>query len=95
MTCNSAGMDQDALSAFQHNLSALNPCRSQLCILFAMKCAAAPVSLTNNDYIKLYDEGVSDEEIVDIVALSALGNYLDTIADALQLDVDDVFKTAS
>jgi alkylhydroperoxidase/carboxymuconolactone decarboxylase family protein YurZ len=37
-------------------------------------------------------EGVSDEEIVEIIALAALGNYLDTLADALRVDVDDVFK---
>ncbi len=34
--------------------------------------------------------GISDSEIIEIVALAALGGYLDAIADALKIDVDEM-----
>lgn len=94
-TCKSVGVDENTLSALQNNLSALSPRRSQKCILFAVKCAASPSQMSEEDFEDLRMEGVSDEEIVDVIALAALGNYLDTVADALAMDIDDVFKTGS
>lgn len=94
-TCKSVGVDEDTLAALQSNLSALSPRRSQKCIRFALKCASTPSSMIEKDFEELRVEGVSDSEIVDIVALAALGNYLDTVADAFAMDIDDVFKTAS
>ena len=61
-----------------------------MCIRFALKAAIEPTTLSASDFDGLRDEGMSDEEIV---ALAALGNYLDTVADAMHLDIDDVFKT--
>lgn len=94
-TCKSVGVDEKTLSALQNNLSALSPRRSQKCILFAMKCAGSPSQMSEKDFEDLRVEGVSDEEIVEVIALAALGNYLDTVADALAIDIDDVFKTSS
>ncbi len=39
-------------------------------------------------------QGVSDEEIIEVISLAALGNYLDTLADALKVPVDSVFRDA-
>ena len=51
-------------------------------------------SLTDADYEEVRNQGVSDEEMVEIIALAALGNYLDTIADSLKLPVDDFIAQA-
>ena len=34
------------------------------------------------------ERGVSDEELVEIIQIAAIGNYLDTLADALKIEVD-------
>ena len=70
----------------------MTPRRVQQIVKFAQKCASAPATVTDDDYESVRAEGVSDEEIVEIIALAALGNYLDTLADAIRVDVDDVFK---
>ncbi len=38
--------------------------------------------------------GVSDEEIVEIISLAALANYLNTIADSMQIDLDEAISAA-
>ena len=57
---------------------------------FYLKAAKSPKDLSGGDFEKLRDLGINDTEIVEIVALAALGGYLDAIADALRIDVDDV-----
>lgn len=92
MTCKTVGIDEDTLRALEKDLEALTPRRVQQIVKFAQKCASAPMTVTEEDYENVRAEGVSDEEIVEIIALAALGNYLDTLADAIRVDVDDVFK---
>ena len=53
-----------------------------------------PQSLVDDDYQAIRDQGMSDEEIVEVISLAALGNYLDTIADSLKLDVDEAISEA-
>ncbi|MFT5182076.1 MAG: alkylhydroperoxidase family enzyme, partial [Alphaproteobacteria bacterium] len=48
--------------------------------------------LTDGDFDKLRDMGISDAEIVEIVALSGMGVYLNIVADALKIEVDDMIK---
>jgi alkylhydroperoxidase family enzyme len=68
--------------------------RVQKIVEFARKCAMDRHSLTSADYESLRELGVSDEELVEIVALAALANYLDTISDSLKLEVDDAIAQA-
>jgi hypothetical protein len=37
---------------------------------------------------------VGDRELVEIVALAALGNYMDTLADGLKVEVDEIVSQA-
>ena len=92
MTCKTVGIDEDTLAALENDLEALTPKRVQQIVSFAKKCANRPQTITEDDYDQVRAEGVSDEEIVEIISLAALGNYLDTLADAIRVDVDDVFK---
>lgn len=95
MTCKTIGIDENTLAALEKDLEALTPRRVQQIVSFAEQAANRPQTITQDDYDRVRAEGVSDEEIVEIVALAALGNYLDTVADALQVDVDDVFKAST
>jgi alkylhydroperoxidase family enzyme len=64
----------------------------QAIVSFGVKAAMAPNDMTDADYDKLRNMGISDSEIVEIVALAGLGVYLNFVADALKIDVDDMIK---
>jgi len=94
VTCRTVGIDEDTLSALDDNLEVLSPKRVQAIVSFARKCAMNPQSLVSDDYQSLREQGINDQEIVEIISLAALGNYLDTIADSLKLDVDEAISQA-
>ena len=94
VNCMSSGIDEETLAALENDLESLSPVRVQIIIRFAEKCAFDRFSLTDADYDEVRAQGISDEEMIEIVGLTALGTYLDIIADSLKLDVDDVIKQA-
>ena len=91
VTCKSLGVEEDTLAALDGNLQALAPQRVQAIVTFAQKCALDPQSLEEADYDDVRNQGISDQEMVEIIALAALGNYLDTLADAMKIEIDSVF----
>jgi uncharacterized peroxidase-related enzyme len=94
VTCRTLGVDEDTLVALNRNLSALSPQRVQTIIKFAVKCATDGQQLTKADYDQVREEGINDEELMEIIALAALGNYLDTLTDAMKLEIDSVYAQA-
>jgi len=91
VTCKSLGVEEDTLAALDGNLQALAPQRVQAIIMFAQKCALDPQALDQADYDNIRAQGINDQEIVEIISLAALGNYLDTLADAMKIEIDSVF----
>lgn len=90
----SAGVDEATLSALAEDPDALEPGRDAAIVKFACKAALEPKSLGAADYEELKDRGVSETELVEIVGLAALGNYMDTLADALKVPLDDIIIQA-
>jgi uncharacterized peroxidase-related enzyme len=88
-TCMSAGIDSDTLAALDRDLDGLSPVRIQSIVKFAQKCARDRAHLSDADYESVRVQGVSDQEILEIIALAALANFLNTIADSLKLEIDD------
>jgi alkylhydroperoxidase family enzyme len=86
------GVDESMLAAVGNNLGSVTPERVQAIVAFGVKAAMSTGDLTDADYDKLRDMGISDSEIVEIVALSGLGVYLNIVADALKIEVDDMIK---
>jgi alkylhydroperoxidase family enzyme len=41
------------------------------------------------DYEAVREQGVTDEEIVELIVIAAVANFSDTMADALKLEVDE------
>ena len=87
-TCRTLGIDEATLHALIHDLPHLTPERVRTTIQFALKVARAPKSLVRDDYDALRAQGVSDEEIVEIIHVAAMGNSGDVLADALKIEVD-------
>ncbi len=94
VTCKTLGVEEDTLAALDSNLEALAPQRVQTIVKFAQKCALNPQGLTAADYDAVRDQGIGDQELMEIIALAALGNFLDTLADGMKVQVDSVFKEA-
>ena len=94
VTCRSIGIDEDILAALDSDLEALSPKRVQEIVTFAVKCATDRLNLTDEDYERVRAQGVSDQELTEIIALAALGNYGDTLADSLKIEVDPMIKQA-
>jgi uncharacterized peroxidase-related enzyme len=92
VTCKTLGVEEDTLVALQEDLSAVAPERVQAIVTFAQKCALTPQDLTAADYDAVRDHGVTDQELAEVIGLAALANYLDTLADAMKIDVDAVFQ---
>jgi uncharacterized peroxidase-related enzyme len=86
--CMSAGIDDQTLAALDGNLSDLSPMRVRSIVEFAQKCARDRADLSEADYEKLRVEGVTEKEILEIIALAALGNFLNTFTDSLKLQAE-------
>lgn len=87
--CRTLGVDEATLTALSENMADVTPERVQAIVAFAVKSAKTPTAVGQADYDALREMGISDAEIVEIVTLAALGVYLDVLADALKVDVDE------
>jgi len=60
-------------------------------MLFALKCARDPQSLTTGDYAGLRSYGLSDNEILEIISMAGLAVYANILADATGMEADAMF----
>jgi uncharacterized peroxidase-related enzyme len=89
LTCRTLGIDEDTLEMLAKDLGNVSPKRIQAVIQFAVQCALDPQSLTAEDYNRVRAQGVSDEELVEIIFIAGIANFSDTLADALKIEVDE------
>jgi len=94
LTCRSLGIEDSALQSLQGDLSGVTPERTRAIVGFARKAALEPQSLRRSDYDTVRRHGVGDRELVEIVGLAALGNFMDTLADGLKVEVDEIVSQA-
>ena len=80
------GVDEEMLEALVKDLDAVKPQRLREIINFAVNCALKPQGLTETDYDRMRGQGVSEEELLEIVAWAALAMYNNTLADAMKMD---------
>ena len=88
-TCMSSGMDNDTLAALDRDLDQLSPMRVQTIVKFGLKCARDRAHLGSADYDTVRAQGVTEEEILEIIGLAALGNFLNTFSDSLKIELDE------
>lgn len=86
--CREIGVDQETLEKLAHDLGNVNPKRLQVIMEFALKCALNPQGLVAEDYELVREQGVSEEELIQIIFLAALGNFNDTMADSIKSEPD-------
>lgn len=83
--CRSLGIDEEMLEALVHDLDTVAPKRTQEIIKFAVRCALDPQGLTEVDYDRVREQGLSDEEVVELIGWAAIAMYNDTISDSMKL----------
>lgn len=94
LTCRTLGVDEETLRALVDELGNVSPQRVQAVIEFAVKVAEDPQSLAEEDYERVRNQGVTDEELVEIMLIAAIGKFNDTLADAVKIEVDDMVVEA-
>jgi hypothetical protein len=75
-------------------MGGLNPSRIQVIIRFPHNVARSPFAVTEEEFDMIRSYGITDEEILEIISIAAMGNYFDTIADSLKLQTDELFTSA-
>jgi alkylhydroperoxidase family enzyme len=93
-TCRTLGVDEETLRALAEDLGKVSPQRLQTIVEFALKVSKDPQSLVAEDYERVREQGVTDEELVEIILIAAIGKYNDTLADALKVEVDPMAAEA-
>jgi hypothetical protein len=66
----------------------VNPQRVRVILEFSVKMAQDPKSITQEDFDRMRDFVVSDEDILEIVLLAAHAVSADIIADTLRVPVE-------
>lgn len=94
VTCRTLGVDENTLNALAENLGEVNPQRIRAIIEFSLKAAKHPQDLDPEDYDGLREMGISNDEIVQIVFVAGIAVFVDIIADALKVEVDQVLAEA-
>ena len=88
--CRTLGVDDQTLSALVNDLDNVSPQRIQAIIAFALKVSHSPADVDAQDYERLREMGITDEEIVDIAVNAAMATFFDILADTFKVEVEPV-----
>ena len=86
--CRTLGVDEETLEMVAKDLDNFSPERLRAIIQFALDCALNPQGLTAADYERVREQGISDDELAQIIFLAALANFNDTLADSFKIEVE-------
>jgi alkylhydroperoxidase family enzyme len=94
LSCRSLGVDEETLAKLTSDLPSVSPLRIKAIIEFALKAAKDPLNLVAEDYEAMREQGVADEEIIEIAILAAISVASDVISDSPKVQVDDIIAEA-
>ena len=86
--CKMLGIGESTMTALMRNLDDIRPTRTRDILKFAVKCATDVLNLTDEDYAIVRRHGTSDEELLEIIAMSCLSVYSNLMADATKVKLD-------
>jgi uncharacterized peroxidase-related enzyme len=89
--CRMLGVDDETIEVVSSGLKGDLPDSIREVLLFAIKCAAAPEELTEEDFGYLSRLGLSRQQKLEVIATSALAVYATIIANATLLEPDAMF----
>jgi uncharacterized peroxidase-related enzyme len=86
--CRNLGLDEESLRMLVEDLGNVTPERIRAIIAFALKVSHDPQGLVAEDFERLREHGVTDEEVVEIALNAAMATFFDILADSLKVEVD-------
>lgn len=89
--CRMLGVDQRLLDSLVYDIGAIHDHKLRDMLLFGLKCSRNPQGLTDTDFEILRSHGLNQSEIVELIAMSALAVYANIMADATQIEADEMF----
>ena len=90
-SCRMFGIDDATLTALARDLGHVTPHRVQAIVRFALMACHSPKALGREEFDTLRAHGLTDEEIIEITFLAAIGQMNDILADAFKAEMDDMF----
>jgi uncharacterized peroxidase-related enzyme len=91
--CRMLGIGQETLAQLLEDVRILPDSRLRATVLFALKCARDPQSLSAKDFEVLRGYGLKQSEIVEIIGMCAFAVYANIIADATAMEPDTMFQS--
>jgi len=91
--CRMLGVTPNLLEDLVRDVRNLTDARLREIILFGVKCSRNPQTLIEDDFNKLRKHGLSQSEIMEVIAMSAFAVYANIIADATAMEPDQMFAT--
>jgi uncharacterized peroxidase-related enzyme len=88
LMCRTLGVDEDTLKAIAKDLGEVNPERIRIIIEFALKAALNPQELEPADYDAVRAQGITNEEIVEIILVAGMAVLADIMADGLKVELE-------
>lgn len=89
--CRMLGVEPAQLELLVANVPDISPPKVREIILFGLKCAENPQSLSEGDFERLRRHGLRESEIAEVISMSALAVYANIIADATGMQADEMF----
>jgi uncharacterized peroxidase-related enzyme len=89
--CRMLGVKPATLNSLVRDVPSMKDLKLRDIILFSIKCSRNPQSLDEADFDNLRGHGLSQSEIVEVIAMSALAVYANIIADATAVEDDEMF----
>jgi uncharacterized peroxidase-related enzyme len=88
--CRNLGLDEESLRVLVEDLDSVTPERIRAIIAFALKVSHDSQGLVAEDFERLREHGITDEEIVEIALNAAMATFFDMLADSLKVEIDPV-----
>lgn len=86
------GVDASLLNSLVADIGGMSDHKDLDMLLFGLKCSRTPQGLRSRDFDQLRDHGVTDGEVVELIAMSGLAVYANIMADATAIDADEMFE---
>ncbi len=90
--CRMLGVSPRTLLDLARDVDSLSDTKGRVMVHFALKCSRNPQPLTSEDYGALHQQGLSQSQIMELIAMAAFAVYANIIADATAMEADKMFS---
>jgi uncharacterized peroxidase-related enzyme len=93
--CRMLGVDEETIAkvAAEAEEPSISPPLAREAIRFAVKCALRPREVDEADFAALRAHGLSDEQIMELIAFAGMCVFNNVIADVTSIPLDDAFRS--